>query len=66
MTTKAIHSARVLNRHHEPVLLATAQDELVTCRRCLYWLRRYIPLSKLPRHQAWQRDHFRRVRYGHN
>lgn len=65
MRAKAIHAATVLHRHHEPVLLATANDSLVTCRRCMYWIRVYIPLAKLKKHQtyvrlAYQRDQERK------
>lgn len=59
---KAIHSARHIHRHHEPVLLTTAHEELVTCRRCMYWLRRYIPLARLKKHQSWQRFNAGRYR----
>lgn len=48
---RSIHSARFVKRHTDKVLLASAYDELVTCRRCMYWMRRYIPLAKLREHQ---------------
>ncbi len=50
-----VHSANFLIRHRNRVLLATAHAEDVTCLRCKYWLRWYIPLSRLAEHQAWQR-----------
>lgn len=58
MRKPAIHAARFVPQHIG-VMLATADDTRVTCRRCLYWARRYIPLGKLREHQAWQRDHYR-------
>ncbi len=31
------------------------EPEDVTCRACLYWLGRYVPLRMLREHQAYQR-----------
>lgn len=58
MKTPKVHSAHFLRRHREPVLLATAHAELVTCLCCLYWMRRYIPLGKLKKHQTYRRKIF--------
>lgn len=54
MRKPAIHSAKFLRRHHEAVLLASADETQVTCLRCLYWLRLYIPIVHLRRHQRVQ------------
>lgn len=64
MSRSKIHSAKFLHRHHEPVLLATASEERVTCLRCLYWLRRYIPVGPLLRkHQKWMFEFVHRRHY---
>ena len=51
-----IHAAGFLQRHSERTLIATVHSSEVTCLRCLYWMRLYIPLTRLPQHKASQID----------
>lgn len=60
MRKPKVHCAGFVNRHSERTLIATVRSTEVTCLRCLYWMRLYIPLSKLPQHKAAQMD----LRYG--
>lgn len=50
-----VHSARFQHRHNRVAWIAF-DDTRVTCLRCMYWMRRYIPLSRLREHQAAQRQ----------
>lgn len=56
-----VHAARFLRRH-KGIVLATADDTRVTCLRCMWWMRRYIPLSRLKQHQSFVKFITRRAR----
>lgn len=48
-----VHAARFLYRHKPGFYRVNYADEEVTCLRCMWWMRRYIPLTKLKEHQHY-------------
>lgn len=55
---RAVHASSMLSRHKRlRTATCTAYASQATCRQCMYWLRIYIPLTQLRKHQDQMRTH---------